>query len=24
VKQGKHNFTGMHFYLRTTSPKLAF
>jgi hypothetical protein len=24
VKQGKHNFTGMHFYLRTTSPKLVF
>jgi hypothetical protein len=24
VKQGKHNFTGMQFYLRTTSPKLAF
>jgi hypothetical protein len=24
VKQGKHNFTGMHFYLGTTSPELAF
>jgi hypothetical protein len=24
VKQGKHNFTGIHFYLRTTSPKQAF
>jgi hypothetical protein len=24
VKQGKHNFTGIHFYLRTTFPKLAF
>jgi hypothetical protein len=24
VKQSKHNFTGIHFYFRTTFPKLAF